>query len=764
MKVTETIRRRASETTSRDVTSLGKSVPRREGLAKVRGEAQFVDDLPREGVWFGATVRADVPHARLLQVALDDRFDWDRVVVVTAHDIPGENTAPVVQRDQPSLAENLIRYCGQPVALVAAPDHELLAAALEHIELHTAPLQPVFDIDDALHRQVAVYGTDNVFRTIEITKGDAEAALGAADFVIEGEYHSGAQEHAYLEPQGIQAEWTGDGVTIRGSMQCPFYLVHAIAGLLDLPQENVRVIPSFAGGAFGGKDDFPILLGGHAALLAWKARRSIRLIYEREEDMRYTSKRHPARIRHRTGFASDGRLLAMQIEIVLDGGAFSTMSPLVLSRAAIHAAGPYRCNDIHISARAVATNHPPRGAFRGFGAPQALFAVETHLDYCAGKLGIDVLDLRRKNLVRPGQTLATGQKLGDDASAAEVLERALRESNFVDRRVQYAVYNQQAGSRRKAARFKRRGIGLALFMHGTGLSVHEEILFHSGVALRGNRDGSITALTSQVEVGQGTLTIVAQLAAYGLELPVACIRTELPDTNEHPDSGPMASRTATVIGGLLIAAGRRFRIEVEKRHGGPLRDPNAFQSAVADLVARDSLPMVREDYTPPPEMKWDEQLHQGDAYPTYTWSCCVVALETNVLTGEVTVLDVTAVQDVGRVINPMLATGQVHGGVVQGLGWALSETIAWDHGIMVNADLTDYAIPTASDAPPIRAIFLEHPQRHAPHGAKGLGELPMEGPAPAVANALRNALGIDFTEVPLTPEIILPACEERNDV
>ncbi len=742
--------------------ALGNSVPRREGAAKLRGDAQFLDDLPRDGAWFAGTVRANVPHARLLGVRPDTRFDWDRVVLVTAADIPGENVVPVVLRDQPSLAEGFIRYHGQPVALVAAPDKETLALALESISVLTSPLEPVFDIDDALAAKTSIFGEDNVFRTVEINKGDANAALQTADVVIEGEHHTGAQEHAYLEPQGMQAEWNGDGITIRGSMQCPYYLVKAVAELLDLPQEKILVIPNLTGGAFGGKDDFPTMLGGHAALLAWKTRKTVRLIYERGEDMRFTSKRHPARIRHRTGFTHDGRLVGMQVEMVLNGGAYGTMSPLVISRAAIHAAGPYQCDNIHISARVVATNHPPSGAFRGFGAPQALFAVDAHLDYCASKLGMDPLELRRKNLIRRNGTLATGQNVGDDASAGEVLERALRESDFITRREAYAEFNREADSRRGADRFLRRGIGLSLFMHGTGLSGYEEVFFHSGVALHGNADGSITALTSQVEVGQGTRTIVAQLAAEGLGVPVEYVLTEQPDTNQHPDSGPMASRTATIIGGLLITAGKRFREDVERRQGSLLPDPLVFRATVAKLVASGERLEVREHYSPPPEMRWDEEKHQGDAYPAYTWSCCVAALEVDTLTGEAVVLDVTAVQDVGKVVNPMFAAGQVQGGVAQGLGWALLENVVWKNGVMQNANLADYSIPTAMDLPPIHAVFLEHPQHRAPHGAKGLGELPMEGPAPAVVNALRSALGIHFRRVPVTPEIILPAWEARN--
>lgn len=760
MRATENLVAPTAESTDSQG-ALGRNIPRREGAAKLCGKACYVDDLPRQDVWHGGTVRANVPHARLLGIRFDPRFDWSRVVVVTARDIPGENVVPVVLRDQPSLAETTIRYHGEPAALIAAPDAETLQQALDSVTLETSPLEPVFQLDEALSGKVVVFGSDNVFRTIQIRKGDAAAASLSADLVIEGEYHTGAQEHVYLEPQGMQAEPTEGGITVRGSMQCPYYVVEGVSRLLDLPPERVRVIPCDAGGGFGGKEDFPSMVAGHAALLAWKARRPVRLIYGRVEDLRYTSKRHPARVRHKTGWTRDGRLVAMQIELDLDGGAYSTLSPLVLQRSAVHAAGPYQCDHVQIAARAVATNHPPRGAFRGFGAPQAFFALETHIDYCAAKLGLDPIEIRRRNLIRPAGTLVTGQNVGHDAAAEEVLERALAESGFFARRAAYAAFNQQTSEATGLARYPRRGIGLSLFMHGTGLNGNAEGRFASEVLLRGNADGTVSVITAQTELGQGTQTILAQLAAEGLAMPVEWVVAEEPDTATAPNSGPtVASRTAAIVGGLLISAGRRLRADVERRAGGPISDPFAFRAAIAELVSQKPL-QVRMTYRPPPEFHWDENTHQGDAYLSYAWSCCVVALEVDTLSGEVKVLDVTAVQDVGEVIHPLFATGQVEGGVIQALGWGLLENVVWADGLMKNATMTDYSIPTAADVPPIRVVFLERPHQGLPHAAKGLGELPAEGPAPAAVNALRQALGIHFNRIPVTPEIILPAWEER---
>jgi CO/xanthine dehydrogenase Mo-binding subunit len=389
--------------------------------------------------------------------------------------------------------------------------------------------------------------------------------------------------------------------------------------------------------------------------------------------------------------------------------------------------------------------------------------METHLDFCAAKLGLDPIEVRRRNLIGRGGTTATGQNVGDDAGAADVLERALDESAFLTRRTEFDAFNRASAAGRGNP-FRRRGIGLALFMHGTGLNGNAEEMFHSTVRLRGNADGTLSVLTAQVEIGQGTQTILAQLAAEGAGIPVEWVTVEEPDTAHAPDSGPtVASRTAAIVGDLLISAGRRLRDEVERHWGGSIADPETFRSALVELAGGGTLE-TSESFQPPPGYRWDKDACRGDAYLAYTWSCCVAALEVDTLTGEVTVLDVTSVHDVGKVVHPLFAAGQVEGGVVQGLGWTLMERDDWDHGVMQNANMTDYPIPTSADVPRIRAVFVEHPQLRLQHGAKGLGEVPMEGPAPAVANALRGALGIDFHQLPLVPEIILPAWEDRDHV
>ena len=744
--------------------AIGRSVPRREGEEKLRGAARYVDDLPATGVWFGATVRTTEPHGRLVRIERDPDFPWGDVVVATAADVPGRNVVPLLVDDQPALVADVFRHAEEPVALVAAPTRELARRAAAAFRLVTEPLPPVLDVATAL-----AASEPHLFKHIDIVRGDAAAALAAAEVVVEGEYRLGSQEHVYIEPQGMQAEWTDDGVVLRGSLQCPYYVVKGLAPVLGVDPREVRVIQATTGGGFGGKEEYPTLLAAHAAILARKAGRPVRIVYDRVEDMRATTKRHPGYVRHRTGLTRDGRVVAMDVDVVLDGGAYCTLSPVVLSRGAIHAAGPYDVPNVKVRARAVATNHPPFGAFRGFGAPQTLFALEAHLDECAERLGMTPVDLRRKNLIRRGGMLSTGQNVGDDVAVEEVLDRALAESRWAERRAEIERFHVHAAAAEAAkapgaaerVAFKRRGIGLALFHHGAGFTGSGEVMLHSEAGLLAQSDGTALVLSAQTEIGQGTRTILAQAAADGLEAPVDLVRTVDPDTALAPDSGPtVASRTGMVVGGLLVRAGREMRRLAEARAGAPLETPTALSAEIARMADTDAA-RVTVHYEPPPGVVWDEEHYRGDAYATYAWACYVTAVEVDVLTAETKVLDVTAVQEVGRVLNPVLAAGQVEGGVAQGVGWALLENVVWDNGRMLNPTMTDYVVPTAPDTPPIRVIFVEHPHARAPHGAKGIGELPMDGPAPAILNALRHALGVRLTAVPATPERILAAMDAK---
>ncbi len=367
---------------------------RREGPAKLTGTALYTDDIVVPGAWYGTTIRSTDAHATFVALDLDPTFDWSKVVVVTAADIPGENIVNSIKADQPILVPigGEIQHHAEPLALLAAPDRELLREARRRVQPRTDPLPPQFDPD----------ASDIAFATYHIETGEVDAALAAADHVIEGEYRVGHQEQLYIENNAMIAVPTEGGVTVTGSLQCPYYLHGALKRGLGFDDAGARVVQAETGGGFGGKEEFPNVIGLHAALLALKAQRPVRMIYERHEDLAATTKRHPAIVRHRTGVTNDGRLIAQDIQVVMDGGAYCTLTPVVLSRGALHSGGPYRCPNVRIHARATRTNTPPNGAFRGFGAPQTEFAAETHLNRIAEALSISPLEIRRRNVYRVG--------------------------------------------------------------------------------------------------------------------------------------------------------------------------------------------------------------------------------------------------------------------------------------------------------------------------------------------------------------------------
>jgi CO/xanthine dehydrogenase Mo-binding subunit len=509
-------------------------------------------------------------------------------------------------------------------------------------------------------------------------------------------------------------------------MQCPFYAYKALKSLLG-PEAKVRVVQTETGGGFGGKEEYPSMIAGHAALLALKSGRPVKIVYDRVEDMVATTKRHPSIVRHRTGLTRDGRITAMDVEVIIDGGAYATLSEVVLSRGSIHAAGPYRCAHTRIRARAMKTNTPPNGAFRGFGAPQTEFAIEVHMERIAEALGMDSVTLREMNALRPGDTTATGQLLREDASALEVLHEALRRTDY--RR------------KRETLRGTNKGIGLALFYHGAGFTGAGEERLKSKARLDLTPTGA-RILVASTEIGQGTRTMHAQIVSDALGIPYETIEVAQPDTAISADSGPtVASRTCMVVGKIL----ERCAQEMKRTLNG--MSPAEYYSTKGPLS-------VVLEHVPPPWINWDDDTYQGDAYPTYGWGCDVVEIELDRDTWEARPTHVTAVQEFGRPIHPALAQGQIEGGTVQGLGYALLERVVMRDGAMANPTLTNYTIPTTLDTPEMDVVMLENHYDGGPFGAKGLGELPMDGPAPAVVNALRH-LGLDLREIPAIPETLL---------
>ncbi len=566
---------------------LGTSPIRKEGRAKVLGLAQYIDDLTLPGLWHGATIRSTIARGRIKSITFSPEINWSEYAIVRASDIPGENTIVHLTKDHPCLAEHEINHVAEPILLLAHPEKSALLAAQAAITIDYEELPGIFTIEaseaaasafnndpnataNIIWPGSAAGGTPNCFKAYQMYTGDADeaeealaAAFASADYIVAGEYTTGAQEQLYIEPNGVIAECDLDpatghvrGVTVRGSMQCPFYLVHALALVFNLPEDKCRVIQVETGGAFGGKEDFPSVIGSHAALLAMKCGHPVKIIYDRGEDMAATTKRHPSRTRIRTAVSKDGKLLGGTIDIALDGGAYATLSPVVLSRATLHAPGPYKWPHLRVRAKAMATNIPPHGAFRGFGAPQSLFAIERHMDKIAHTLGLTPEEIRRRNFLSTGDRTATGQLLTDPVDLQHLLTRALADSDYHAKRAAFAAENPTSSLNGSQV---KRGMGFACFMHGAGFTGSGERRLNSLVHLDILPNGRPQILVSSTEFGQGTNTILCQVAAETLQLPYDDVLIAQPDTSLVPDSGPtVASRTAMIVGKLVERAANQI--------------------------------------------------------------------------------------------------------------------------------------------------------------------------------------------------------------
>ena len=733
---------------------VGTNVPRKEGPSKLLGVARYVDDITMPSMLHGATVRSTIARGRVTSIAFASHIPWHEFTIATADDIPGRNLVPMFLEDQPLLAKETINHPHEPILLLAHPERERLAAAVAAVQITYEATPAIFTIEDSVARTQTIWGEDNTFKKFHLEHGPVDEAFATADLIVEGEYSTGAQEQLYIETNGVIAEATPESVTVWGSLQCPFYVHRALKVIFNLPDEGVRVVQTETGGAFGGKEEFPSVLAGHAALLALKSGRPVKMIYDRAEDMAATTKRHPSRTRHRTAVSRDGKLLAADIEVVIDGGAYATLSPTVCSRATIHAAGPYQWPAVRVRSCAVATNTPPSGAFRGFGAPQSLFAMERHMDKIARAVGLTPEELRRRNFIRAGGTTSTGQTIHQPIDLDALLNRALEVSGYHEKTERFTRDN--AGSPIK------RGIGFATFMHGAGFTGSGERYLNSLVGLEATPEGRVHVLVSSAEFGQGTNTILAQIAAEALNADYALIDVAQPDTGVVPNSGPtVASRTAMIVGGLVERAAQGM-IETLRLAGFLAEDyaPAEFAPAVRAYVEQFGELKSFHRYESPGNIFWDDQAYMGDAYPTYAWAVYVaeVAVDTTTYTPTVTRFD--ALQEVGKVLHPILAAGQIEGGVAQGIGYALYEKCVWRDGAMINNGMTNYIMPTSADLPPIHVHFAEIPFEGGAFGAKGIGELPMDGPAPAILNAIENALGIPFHHIPLMPEDIFEAMTE----
>ena len=714
---------------------VGESVRRVDGVPKVKGEFEYASDLRRAGMLHGATLRSPHPHARIVSIDISAATAAPGVRAVLTHaDVPGKKTFGLDVQDQPVLAIDVVRYAGEPVAIVAAEDPELARAALKQIDVNYEVLTPVTDMERALEpNSPSVHPQGNIVRTLQVVHGDPNAS---ADVWVEGSYETGMQDQAPLGPEaGLAVPAADGGVELFIATQWLHADLEQLAPCLGLPAEKVRLHLSGVGGAFGAREDVSMQI--HACLLALRTGRPVKMSYGRQESFYGHVHRHPSRVWMRHGARRDGTLVNVQARLLVDGGAYTSTSPAVIGNATTFAAGPYEVANARLEGTAVFTNNPPCGAMRGFGAVQACFAYEAQMDKLAVALGLDPLELRLKNAVKTGSVLPTGQPI---IGAAPVRECLLRlqdlplpaEEPPLDR--DPMLLPGGAGNVGHGEALKR-GVGVAVGYKNLAYSEGFDDSSEAWVRVSVDREGPMAEVkTAAVDVGQGIDTIVAQIVRTELGIDRVLIRQ--PDTLIGSAGSSSASRQTMMTGGAVQLACQAVRAEIDAQGGMPeLRRP-----VEATRVFHHR-----------PTGKLDAN-GQGDPHVSFAFGAARAVVEVDTDLGLVRVVQLAVAQDVGRALNPQSVMGQIEGGSAQGLGLALMEEVALVDGQVKNASFTDYLLPTILDMPPVVCELVEEPEPGLPYGAKGVGEPSTVVVPAAVVAALRHATGRELRRAPVKPD------------
>ena len=807
---------------SKEFSKVGKPVVRQDGLEKVTGQAKFADDYYFPGQLYGVMVRLPVSHAEINEIDYSVVQDEPGLVTICdAGDIPGANIVGLVRQDQPVFCKEKIVTPGDVVAMLIGESLEALTPLRKKIKIHYTPLPVLTDPRKALEPGAPLIHPqykNNLIVHYPLRKGNVETGFAESDFILEQTYTTPHVEHAYIEPEAVIAlPLEGNrGIKIIGSIQNPFSTRKLAAAVLGWSLARVRVQQAELGGSFGGKDDLMCILSARAAVGAIKTGRPVKIRYSREESIMESYKRHPYIMHYKVGFNKDGKIKAMKIDILADGGAYASMSPFVTWRSVVQATGPYEIENVWTDVRAVYTNNPYTGAMRGFGSPQIIFAQESLMDEIAIKLAMSPEEIRNINGLRSGSITASGQKLENhEVNLIKVLDTAVKHSNFTSKWKKNHKNNQkllrgglnqsvsgsvgqlgdwqaQSGipltmmprphpetNENQHKRFAqhigspRRGVGLAVSYRGCSLGA--EGIDAAAAYLSVQSDGSVYLLSGLAENGQGLRTTYSIIAAEVLGISVEDIYYLELDTALVSDSGPTVASRATLMGGGAVKAAAeivRQRLEellkkqwnlkneefTFKNHQVSLKGKKKQKISFADLCGLaygNAVNLAAVGWYPGPKVHWDEALGQGPAYFTYVYGCQVAEVTVNIATGEVFIDRLVAVHDPGTVINLLGAQGQVYGGVTQGAGYGLWEEISTGSGFIRELNFDQYLIPTSKDIGEIIPIFVEGKEKYGPWGGKALGEPTLELTAAAVANAVRNALGVRYFNLPLNLEEIL---------
>ena len=736
---------------------------RNDSYTKVTGRAKYADDINFPGQFFCVPVYSGYTHAKIVNIMTAEAEKQPGVVrVVTWKDVPGTVAYGQIFKDYYILAKDKIRFEGDVAALVVAESREQALKAVPFIKVTADEIPPVVNPEEAVKDGSPLVHEgykNNIICHHKVRSGDMEKGLKESDFVIDMEFETPFVEHAYLEPEGAVCVPKGDGIIeVYGSIQHPFSTRRFVAAHLGIPEAKVEVFSHPTGGSFGGKDDTASMIAARAALAAVLTNRPVKMIYTREWSMMESYKRPAYKIWYTYGFMNDGRINAVRCRILADSGAYTSTTPWSTWRSTAQSCGPYVVPNVRTDVYGVTTNNVPAGAFRGFGSPQVNFSVEQVMDSAAEKLGMDPVEIRKRNAVVNGSTTITGQVLDThEVSTHEVLDAVVRETDFLNK--------LKRSSRGHSDGETLYGIGMALSYRGS--SIGAEGKDFASCTINCQFDGSIILETGIYENGQGAESAMSLILADLLGVKLERILYKAPSTSHIPDSGTTVASRGTLLGGGAIADGVTKLKEIMSENiadklnclprevvfredylWGRNGKKVTWEEAVSFMYSKRVYPFAF-GYFQAPSVTWDEENGQGDAYFTYVYSCQAAEVEVNKKTGKIKVLSVTAAHDIGKAVNPAMLEGQIFGGIVQGMGMAVTEDFKIENGHVLSLNYNTYKIPKAGDTPELKAIIIENSDPNSPTGAKGIGEPALEITAPAIANALYNATGYRCTTLPL---------------
>ena len=749
---------------------VNKPIRRVDAYEKVTGKAKFGADLSFPNMLYAKVLRSKYPHARIVKVNIKEALTCPGVkAVIRAEDMPNNEFGVIIQNQQ-VLAREQVLYIGDGIAVVAAETKKVAAKALELIEVEYEELPGIFNPEEAEKKDAPLIHSElenNQVIHHLLRKGDTEKGFAQAEVILEREYTTQFVEHSYIEPESLVAvpHEHNTLVTIYGSIQNPFSCRNAVASVLKVPLNKVRIIQNHMGGSFGGKDEVMSSMAALAALLALKTDRPVKMVNTRDESILESYKRHPYKMKYKVGATKEGKLVAMEIKCLADSGAYACQTPFVTWRSVVQATGPYELPNVKTDTYGYYTNNVYTGAMRGYGSPQIIFAQESLMDELAEELKITPMELRLKNIYHNNSITASGQKLDNhQVSLEEVISKAVEASNYKEK---YRKYSKpQPGD-------KKRGIGMAISFRGCSLGA--EATDAAGAIVAIQRDGSILISCGLAENGEGLKTIFTQIAAEELGVDVRRINYMEVDTSVSPESGATVASRSTILGGNavknaahqlketlaeIVAAEFKIRTDYLDFKNENIYEKNKNQKIISfdeaiNLANQEGIFLSAYGWYKAPDISWDEETGQGRPYFTYVYGCQIAEVEVDTATGQIEVLKMTAAHDVGRAINPATLKGQIYGGVMMGLGYGIMEEVETAQGYIKNTNFDEYLIPTIKDMPEIVPIIVENPDPTGPYGAKSIGEPTLELGAATIANAVTQATGRRIRHLPLNLERVL---------